>query len=365
MRRFIVCTLAAGMLAASSAGGAVTLRYGTYYTAQHNVVVDALKPYFNAVREKSGGKLDFRIFTDGTVVTGDTIVPGITTGIVDAGTIVPTYTPAELPISATLVRLPPIPIDALADAGAISEFMFRQCGQCMEEYKRQDITPLAFYASTPYYLQCKKELTPESTLAGWKLRTTGAWDRWAGAIGAAPVNTTAGEIYTALSQRTVDCTASPLTYLKTFGLQSAVTTVLDLPLGTYRPVAVLAINTSVLAKLSEDEKAALLDALPELVANTAWSYEEEQSEVREESIKAGIKYVLPGKTLSENNARYVDETKAAVIAALTKAGLENSAEQVDTYLKTAEEWKTLMAKKPSKDEYVELLREKIYKGLAF
>jgi len=365
MKNISIFLFSAILIAASSTAGADLLRYGTYLTSSHNITVDALKPYFKNVEKASDGALRFQMFTDGTVVSGSSTVKGIQSGIVDMGTIIPTYTPSTTPVEATLTRLPISATNALADSGAINELVLMNCDDCELEWKKLGMKMLAEYASSPYYLLCKDDIPGSGLLKGKRVRATGIWEDWAASMGAVPVNVTAGEIYSGLNQGTVNCTTSPLPYLKTFGLKDVVRYVLDMPLGTYRPAVIMNISQKKWDSLSEAQKSAITDNLPQLVADATWSYMEIQKAVMEDSKSHGIKYVKPSKEMLDQELRFRSESGEKFITIARERGISNPEKLLEKYHEILPKWEELTKNIQSKEEYKKLLEEQIFSNVSY
>lgn len=358
--RKIIAALAIGVATSSSAVNAEQLTYGTYFKAAHNIIKDGVKPYFDEVSKATGNTLTFKLLTDATVVGATTTVKGVQQGLVDMGTVIPIYASSTFPMTSLFSSLPIFKTDSLVETGTINELFFLNCEECQPEWSSSNITPLAMYGSSPYLLQCSKPIKSLEDLKGKRIQGTGEFGALATALGALPMGLTATELYTGLSQGTLDCIIGTVAWLDTYGLKDVIKHVVDMPLGVFRPVSQMNMNTRKWKKLSEEQRKAFIDRLPRLVADSAYGYVEEDQQARRNGIAAGIKFVQPfdgfvpafEKVGNEGGQRFVDLA--------TKKGMKNPQRLLDRYLELEKEWREIVANVKSQADYEAILRERIF-----
>ena len=355
-----LATLAIGAMAFSPSANAEQLTYGTYLKASHNIIVDAIKPYFDEVTQKTNNSLTFKIFADGTVVGATTAAKSVQQGLVDMATILPIYIPSTFPMTSLLSSLPLFKTNSLIETGAINELFFLDCDECQPEWAKSNIMPLGMYGSSPYVLQCSKEINALGDLVGKRIQGTGEFGSIATALGGLPMGLTGSELYSGMSQGTLDCVIDPVAFLDTYGLKDVVKYVIDVPLGAFRPAVHMDINTKKWNKLSKEQQKALIDGLPALVANSAYSYVEEDHTSRGNALAAGIKFAPPPDGFMQVIDKIRAEGGTRFVALAKEKGMKNPQRLVDRYIQLEKEWADIVANSKSKDDYETALRDRIF-----
>ncbi|TKR56285.1 hypothetical protein D7I39_06785 [Allopusillimonas ginsengisoli] len=359
MYKFIA-TLVTGALAFAPVANAEQLTYGTYFKAGHNIIVDAVKPYLDEVTQKTNNSLTFKLFTDGTVVGATTAAKGIQQGLVDMGTILPIYVPSTFPMTALLSSLPLSQTNSLIETGVINELFFLDCDECQPEWANTNIKPLGMYGSSPYLLQCSKEINELDDLKGKRIQGTGEFGSVASALGGLPIGLTGSELYSGMSQGTLDCVIGTVAWLDTYGLKDVVKYIVDVPLGVFRPVSQMNINSKKWNKLSKEQQQAMIDGLPAMVANSAYGYAEEDRTARDKGLAAGIKFAPPPEGFMQAFEKVSNEGGERFIKLAKKNGMKNPQRLLDRYLELQQEWGDIVANVKSKDDYEAALRDRIF-----
>lgn len=356
----ILSALTIGVVALSSTANAEQLTYGTYFKNTHNIIKDGIQPYLDEVSKNTDNAVTFRLLTDGTVVGASTTAKGVQQGLVDMGTVIPIYASSTFPMSALFSSLPVFKTDSVVETAVINELFFLDCDECRPEWAASNITPLAMYASSPYYLQCVSEVTSMADLQGKRIQGTGEYGALATAFGGLPMGLTATELYTGMNQGTLDCVLGAAAWLDTYGLKDVVKQVIDMPLGVFRPVSQMNMNTRKWNRLSEEQQKAFIDGLAKLVADSAYGYVEEDRIARQNGIDAGIKFTQPfvefisvfDKVGDEGGERFLERAKSN--------GMKDPQRLLDRYLELSDEWREIVANVNSQEEYEEALRERIF-----
>jgi len=356
--------LAAGIAAmalAPTALEAKTLTYGTYLGARHSTNVDSVLPWMKAVEEATGGSLTFELAADGTLVSGRDSLQGIRDGLIDMSTIVDFYTPNDLKTSTILTELAMLGTDAAVMTAAINEMQVLNCEGCVKEAEDNNLKILAVYASSPYHLICNKPFETLESFKGARIRATGAWAIFSQAIGATPVNITSGEQYEALQRGQVDCTLINIPALTNYSLFEVAKYVINLPIGTFHGAHVYNANTSVWEGLTDEERKAFIDNIPQAMANLTEGAIKTDAEAIEKSKAAGVVFADPDPALVEALEQFKkDELKRAKELAESR-GLKNVDELFAKYQELIAKWDDKMKEIGDDwDAYAQALQAEIY-----
>jgi len=336
------------------------LTYGTSFKATHNIIKDAVKPYFDEITQKTHGEITFKFLTDGTVVTYATTPKGVQQGLIDSGTIIPIYNASTFPATALLTSLPMFKTDSLIDTGAINEVFFLHCDACMAEWLSAKIMPLAVYATAPYHLMCAKEVNGLEDIKGKRIQGTNEFGSIAVALGGLPMGLTATEFYTGLSQGTLDCVIGTVAWLNTYGLMDAIQYVVDEPFSPVRPLNQMNINLGKWNRLSQAQRKIFTDGLVKLVANSAYGYVEEHNAARQAGVAAGIQFAPPFPGFNEAFEKVMREGSDRFLTLAKEKGLKDAQRLLDRYLEIAQQWREIVANAQSQADYEKALEERIF-----
>lgn len=351
---------ATSVVALSSAANAEQLTYGTYFKNSHNILTDAVQPYFDRISEMTDNELTFRLLTDATVVGASTTAKGIQQGLVSMGTIIPVYTSSTFPMTSLFSNLPTLETDSLIESGTINELFFLNCEECQPEWGAANIKPLAMYGSSPYYLQCVEDVTSLDDLKGKRIQGTGEFGALAAKLGGLPMGLTATELYTGMSQGTLDCVLGSAAWLDTYGLKDVVNYVVELPVGVFRPVNHMNMNAKKWNGLSDEEKNAFTSGVEKLITDAAFGYAAEDQSARDNGAAAGIKFIKPfddfiaafDQVGKEGGERFVELAKGK--------GMKDPEQLLARYLELGQEWREIVANISSPEEYEQALHDRIF-----
>jgi len=350
-----------GVTALGASANAVQLSYGTYLKATHNIVQDAVKPYFDEITKKTKGSVTFKYFTDGTVVSATTATKGVQQGLIDMGMVIPLYSGSIMPATATFSNLPQLKTDSLVATAVINELFFLNCEECQSEWIAAKILPMALYASSPYYLQCTREAKSLEEIQGRRIQAMGAeTGSFVIALGGMPVNLTISELYTGLSQGTLDCFIGAVSWLDTYGTKDLVKSIIDVPLGVFRPISQMNMNLGKWNGLSRDEQQAFVNGIVKLVADSAYGYMKEHQTAYDRGLAAGIKFVPPFPGFEQAFDAAVSEGGKRYLELAQKVGMKDPQRVLDRYMELYQEWSGIVANIHSQAEYEKALHERIY-----
>lgn len=346
MRRtaFIALAGVAATLAATPGEAQKRLAYAGYVTDSHVAMRTGLTPYFESIKEDTGGDIVWELFPGGSMVDAKGTLGAVRDRVIDGGLIVDLYFTSELPAARLWSDLALFGDDGVAVSGAVNEVFFSVCPSCLQNYLDNNIQPLALYSTPRYLLQCTSPISDLASIAGKKVRAAGSWGRLIAAMGGTPLNLPGDQIYEALQRGVADCTVAPIGFLRDYGLWDSVRYVLDLSLGTYHGGMVMDVNTGTWADLSPEERQAHLDLLPELTRNVAQNYAEEESDIKRiAEEEKGIEWVSPSQDLVDFMQEYRQEELAAVIATAKERGVEGAEELAPAMVETIEKWNRIVA----------------------
>lgn len=338
--------LAAAALAATVAAhpaAAKSLVYNTYIPSGHTINTAGMLPFFDKVKEQTGGSIEFDFYAGGALASGKTTLNAIRTGALDAGGLVDLYTPADLPISTMLSDLFLFGEDARVMAAAMNETVLLDCEGCRQDYVEDKVLPLGFISTPTYLLQCKEPVTTIEQVPGHKIRATGAMGVLAATMGGTAVNITSSEIYEAMQRGQVDCFMGPGAWLKNYALWEVTTHTTDLPMGTYHGSLPLNINTETWADLSADEKKAIIDNVPHAVRAIMEAYLGDEEAAKAESQKHGVNWLEPDESLRKALADARANEAERVAALATDRGVQNAGEMIAIFLDNVEKWTGIVA----------------------
>lgn len=279
-KRFTLAMAVAGALLASAAVEAKEIRYAMGYPPGADAAKAAERVYTKALKEYSNGELTAKVYPL-SLLSFQEMAAGIRDGIADSGLIALPYHQAEFAhanlaseLSMMLELLGGEPgLGAGAYSGAMAEFIFFKCPECIADFTRQKQVYTGSSASSEYHMLCTKPVTTLEAVRGSRLRVGGGnWSRWATELGAISVSLTANEIYESLSQKVVDCTINSTPELVGFRFAEVVTDITVGPPGGVIAHGVNNVNIDVWRSLTDKQRQALLRASARLGAEISWLY---------------------------------------------------------------------------------------------
>lgn len=242
-----------------------------------------------ALEERSDGDLSTKAYMQSLLSFMET-PPGLRDGMADFGAVLTPYFQTEFPSTIMLTELTMLlELDGtsareatFAFGGAISEYVFNNCPECLEEYTDSNQVFLGISGSTPYTLICNKPITTLIELKGKRIRAGGPqWSRWIESMGASPVSMAVNEVYEGLGQGVLDCTAHNLPDLTNFNFIEVTSDVtLGVPGGIFGGIATH-MNADAWKSLSAGHRKDVLYASAALAAEIAHLYVKEHEENQE------------------------------------------------------------------------------------
>lgn len=372
LNKLATITLAPALLSGlmlSTTASAETISHATGYPP-NSIGSKAADAYADALKEISGGDLTAKIYA-GSLLSFSETAPGVRDGMADSGFVLLSYYPAEFPTSnlvaemSMAVNLEDVEAShsGLAYLGALSEFVFKNCPECVEEFAAQNQVFTGGSASSSYMLLCNQPVATLEDVKGKRIRSAGPqWARWAETVGATPVTMSVSESYEALSQGVLDCSISSSVDLDIFKLREVVTDITPaVPGGVYGGTAVNNVNLDVWKGLSEQDRKDVLKATAVLGAVISWDYQVGAVRELEGADEAGIAVHETGPELRKVTDEFIRNDMANIASNYQKRhGLENAQEMADTFRDLLEKWVDLVEDVDNVDDLADLYWNELY-----
>lgn len=306
LRHLRTAALAATMLAfgAMAAGAAeITLKLG-HLANEQNVWHKAALKFAEEVAALTDGRVEVQVFPNESLGKEMDLINGMQLGTVDM-----TITGESLQNWAPKAALLAVPY-AYDSLEAMDEVAGGPIGDEIEAQilERAQVRPIAYFARGPRNLTSKRPITTPDELGGLKLRVPNVplfVEVWR-ALGAQPTPMAFSEVFTSLQNGTIDAQENPLALIKSASfaeVQSYVNLTEHVRSWIYLVIGELSFN-----KLSDADKAAVLEA-----AKRAQAYERElfladEGQLRADLETAGMTFVAVDK------AAFAAKAKDAVLA---------------------------------------------------
>ncbi|MGR3425076.1 MAG: C4-dicarboxylate TRAP transporter substrate-binding protein [Sagittula sp.] len=176
---------------------------------------EALQWWADEVAKRSDGRIEVEFFWGQSLAKGPDALNAIGSGLADAGTVVGTYAPAQLPVW-NLANMP-FSVDDMWVGMRVWDAMQEQDPDLQAEMKAQNVKLLANYSSGNVHLHSiESPILSLDDLKGKKVRTTSAFSKLLEDLGAVPVALNIPETYQAMERGTVDATINYIPYIKAY-----------------------------------------------------------------------------------------------------------------------------------------------------
>lgn len=363
----------AGLLSTAMAATAVSatqLKHATGY-APGSMGAEATTNYANALKEISGGTVSARVFAL-SLLNWAEMSDGIRDGITDSGTVLFSYFPSTFPINSMLaelsmvVQLGDVGTEQMGPAygGALTEYIFLHCPQCLTEFEDQNHIFTGIGATSPYWLLCNKPVTSLSELRGKRLRAAGAnWSRWAQELGATPVTMSHNDVYEGISQGVLDCTMMSTPELTLINLMEVTTDITTgVPGGLFAGLAASNVNKSVWSGLDDQQKESVMRAGASFSADISWLYQMTHDK-NMATARASDRITVhePAADLVEATQNFIRRDSAQIGDTYAQShNIEGAPEMVEQFIEILNRWQTLVEGVESQEELAQLYWDEIY-----
>lgn len=369
LARVVTGAAIAGLLVAGSAD-ARELSFASGATP-NSIGSKSIEVFTSAIQERSGGDLSVKAYMQSLLNFMET-PPGLRDGMADFGAVLTPYFQTEFPSTVMLTELTMLlELDdvsareaTFAFSGAVSEYIFNNCPECLGEYANNNQVFLGIAGSTPYTLICNKPVVTLADVKGKRIRIGGPqWARWAEAMGASPVSLAVNEVYEGLSQGVLDCTAHNLPDLTNFNFIEVTRDItLGVPGGIFGGIATH-INADAWKGLSPEHREAVLYGSAAIAAELARLYVKEHEDNRKlvEEDKPNITVHQPADDLRAATRDFI-EKDIDTIANRYRSNhrLERSSEMIAEFRESLGRWVELVKDVHTGEELQQLYWDEVF-----
>lgn len=205
MKSNILAAMAAACMIALGLGSAqagTNWVYANGYAKDHPQTGILADEFIALVKEKTKGELTIRHVAGGALLKSENMLDGVRGGISNMGSAVISFSPGQLPISATLSGLVDAGIGSklsLSDVSNITTKLLQEMPEINAEYEKLGLKPLWFVPTPPYAVISNDPIAKLADFKGKKVRTFGnILPKLIEAMGGVPVSVAFAEIYTSL-----------------------------------------------------------------------------------------------------------------------------------------------------------------------
>ena len=343
---------------------AAELTYGSWPPAVSIQNRVAMPRIFKEIEDETKGAIKWKLVAGGQLggpkesfqATSDNISQGAL-GIIISN---PTVSPSLNAIYNYLV----FEGNSIQATPAALETMTLNCQGCLDEFKKQNLVPLAGWTTSQYYLACTQPFTKIEDLKGKRIRGQGGPAQLWELAGAAPVSATLPEAVTLLQRGGLDCMHTTYTWLQTFGYGDFAKNVLDFPMSLSGPAVGLMLNRDTWNKFTPEQKTIHLKKAAFLSANIAIEEFTTDNQANLEKVKKekGVK-VIPVEEAGFKAlvAKFEGLQRQTIIETSKKLGVKEPEKLLDAYKKNLEKWKGLTANVGTDmDKLADLIWREIY-----
>jgi len=286
-------TLGAAMLAASVSTPvtAETMRWGDHFPECCNMYTKASEWMAEEVKKRTEGELQFNIQFGGVLASVQETPTAIETGLIDVGNIVAPYFPDQLPVNNALPFFTPNTRNQ-REVGELWIKWHEEIPAFSEELARYNAKMLTVRPLSNYGFFCTTPIRTLEDFEGKRIRTYGtALPALVEALGGVPVSFVDVEMYEAMSNNILDCTASDIGFVDSFQLQEVASYFIDVPLGANWG-QIIAMNLDKYNALPEDHKAVLEELKYEHLDELLHLFEEEEARIKARWKEEGLVEII-------------------------------------------------------------------------
>ena len=259
--------LALGLLASPAI--AETFTFGSGVPERSSANRAGVLPLLDKITTATDGDVAFNPILGGQLVSLPGALQGIADGVIASGFFITQFHPADLPAASLMSEVTGLGGDPYATIGALNEAFFVTCEQCREDFRKVGVVPVLMQSATPLTMQCTTDVKTKEDLAGLRVATIGRPEmRWATSIGMTPVRTSISDILSGLQLGATDCALIGTAWIRSYGLEDTIKSVIEMPQGIITGAVPLAFNAAAWDTISQDNRQAIVDLMP----GTLWDY---------------------------------------------------------------------------------------------
>lgn len=268
-----------------SEGEVITIRY-TSVGATGSEIMDQSEWFAEQVEERTGGRVTFELFLDGSLVGAAETLPAVLDGRADAGYLCDCYAPNEFPVW-SLFSTPFAGNNAEAFMLTAME-LYEAGGLLTDEFEQVGVHANWFHTIGAGLTYMREPISSADDLRGQRLRAIGLTAEAFAAVGAEPVAMDPGEIYESVQRGAIDGVGTfffPSAHA--FGIHEVAPHVGDPGTGFYASVGFI-MNAEVWQSLPDDIQDVFNEVSEELMSGVAIDiYEQASSEACDAFLEAG------------------------------------------------------------------------------
>lgn len=330
----------------------------------------AVEDYVAAAAERSNGEIEINGFPMTLLSLSETNA-GVRDRLADIGFVLTPYFPTEYSTNLFLhelnslinLRDNPSGKEPLAYAGAMLEYTFNKCPECMNEFNGQNQVYTGGGVTPLYNMLCKDtSITSINDIKGKRLRAGGAgFVRFAEHFGAQGVTLPLNEVYEALDQGIIECAMLSAPELINYNLNEVVTDItLAVPGGAFAGVASANINRDHWKAMGDAEREALLWAGAQLTASTTWNFYVDDKKAIEDARTRGIKIHEASPNLITAVQKFSRQDLQTVADLFTKDyGVARAEGIIEEFRPLLEKWYGLVKNVETKEQLHQLYWDQV------
>jgi TRAP-type transport system periplasmic protein len=337
-----LCIGASALMIAAAPAHARELKLAVGFP-QGTAAYHGLEAFAKALKEKSGGELDVKMFPL-ALLNLPQMMNGVRDGVVDIGFVLPPLFPSELPETHLAVDLAMLGSNPWAMAGAMTEYVFT-CQECLAEHLKVNQVYMGSSSTAPYMIVSTKKAVTLDEIKGKKLRSGAApWARWAQSFGAVAATIPGNQVFEAVSGGTVDgamVSAAELSNLRLIDVVKFIT--VGVPTGTYHGIDNNNFNLTTWKSLSEKQRKAALEAAAVSTAAVTWKYVTDGAQNMKNAEGKGIQvHQAPADVVAKSKA-FIDADLTTIATAAEKnSGVKNASQKIARFRTLVQKWEKLL-----------------------
>jgi len=264
---------------------------------------DVLQWWAEELKTRTNGDITVKFFWSQSLVKGKETLKAVGSGLVDAGTVLGIYTPAELPIW-NLANAPFGVQDPWVGMRTWQELR-ETVPALRDETQKRNVRVFMNYTTGAVDIISKEAITSVDDIAGLKVRSSGGWTNLLKSLDATPVKIGYGELYQALDRGTIDATINYIPAVKAYKHYEVAGNLTEIKMGQVLGYGG-AINLKVYDKFSDANKKIFNELGIEFMDRYAKAYLD-----GDKAAKAAMMEGIDGKKVVFHTVSDIDKWKAA------------------------------------------------------
>jgi len=226
LRKNLLVGTVGALMSLSVAAETITLTVAGRTPAKHYLIAEGIQKWMDIVKEKSGGRVEFKYFPAGQL--GKDIVKLVQSGAADIGEIPLAYVAKTMPLSGGAPLLPGMFKDACQGSKALTQVMDEGTTIVEAEWKPNGIRPMMTITTGAYRFISKDKVSSKAGFVGKKTRSSGAvMELTLSTVGAVPVSMSSSEMYGAFTNGTLDAISLSLQSMRPWDIHQVASYFVD------------------------------------------------------------------------------------------------------------------------------------------